>query len=81
MSSERNPFFCLPDPNSQEYFLNPEILRNKKRLDYMELWGKYLSNSILNGYLIGINFSPVFIKLLYEQAVNYEDLFSILPPA
>ena len=33
----------------------------------MNLFGKWLANSILNSYLIGINFSPVFIKLLYEE--------------
>ena len=33
----------------------------------MELLGKYLANSFLNGYLIGVNFSPIFVKLLYED--------------
>lgn len=45
----------------------------------MELWGKYLANSLLNSYLIGVSFSPVFIKLLYEQSIDYEDLLSVLP--
>lgn len=29
IKSERNPFFKLINPNTMEYFLNPEILRNK----------------------------------------------------
>ena len=41
----------------------------------MEMWGKYLANSLLNTYLIGMSFSPVFIKMLYGQDINYEDLF------
>lgn len=45
----------------------------------MELWGKYLANSFLNSYLIGVSFSPVFVKLLYEQSIDYEDLLSVLP--
>ena len=46
----------------------------------MELLGKYLANSILNTYLIGVNFSPVFIKLLYEDEVNFDDLLAVVPP-
>jgi hypothetical protein len=45
----------------------------------MELWGKYLANSFLNSYLIGVSFSYVFTKLLYEQPIDYEDLLSVLP--
>jgi hypothetical protein len=45
----------------------------------MSLFGKYLANSILNGYLMGINFSPTFIKLLYNDPVDFEDLLNILP--
>lgn len=45
----------------------------------MELWGKCLANSILNGYLIGVTFSPVFVKLIYDQATNFDDLLQILP--
>ncbi len=45
----------------------------------MELWGKYLANSFLNSYLIGVSFSPVFVKLLYEQSIDFEDLLSVLP--
>ena len=44
----------------------------------MEMWGKYLANSILNNYLIGVNFSPVFIKMLYEQCVDFEDLLEVV---
>ena len=40
----------------------------------MELFGKYLANSILNGYLIGVNFSPVFVKLFYRDPIDFEDL-------
>ena len=40
----------------------------------MEVWGKYMANSILNNYLLGISFSPVFIKMLYEQPISFEDL-------
>lgn len=35
----------------------------------MNLFGKYLANSISNNYLMGVSFSPVFIKLLYEDPV------------
>lgn len=44
----------------------------------MELWGKYLANSFLNGYLVGISFSPVFVKLLYRYEVDFEDLLDVL---
>ena len=45
----------------------------------MALLGKCLANSFLNGYLIGVNFSPVFIKLLYEDEVCFEDLLTVIP--
>lgn len=45
----------------------------------MELLGKYLANSILNSYLIGVNFSPVFVKMLYGEEITYQDLFDVLP--
>lgn len=45
----------------------------------MQLWGKYLANSILNGYLIGMSFSPVFVQLLYGQTLTYEDLLEVIP--
>lgn len=45
----------------------------------MQFLGKLLANSIINGYLIGINFSPVFIKLLFKEDVTFEDMLSILP--
>jgi hypothetical protein len=45
----------------------------------MEMWGKYLANSFLNNYLIGMSFSPVFVKLLYCEPLNYEDLLDVLP--
>lgn len=51
----------------------------RKKLEYMQLFGKYLANSFLNNYLIGVLFSPVFIKLLYELTIDYEDLLSVLP--
>ena len=38
------------------------------------MWGKYLANAILNSYLIGMNFSPVFVKMLYGQQIDYEDM-------
>lgn len=46
----------------------------------MELLGKYLANAILNTYLIGVNFSPVFIKLLYEDPVTFDDLLTVISP-
>ena len=60
-----------------EYFLNPDLLKNKKKLEYMEVWGKYLANAFLNTYLIGMAFSPVFVKMLYEQSITYEDLLEV----
>ena len=45
----------------------------------MELFGKFLANSILNSYLIGINFSPVFVKMLYNDPVDFEDLLEVVP--
>ena len=44
----------------------------------MTLFGKYLANSFSNGYLIGVSFSPVFIKLLYEDPVNFDDLMTLV---
>jgi hypothetical protein len=44
----------------------------------MGLFGKYLANSITNGYLIGVSFSPVFIKLLYEDPIGIEDLLAVV---
>lgn len=46
-------------------------MKNKKKLEYMNLFGKYLANSLINGYLIGINFSPTFIKLLYNDPITF----------
>lgn len=37
----------------------------------MVLFGKYLANSIFNGYLLGINFSITFIKLLYDDEIGF----------
>lgn len=45
----------------------------------MELLGKYLANSIYNSYLIGVNFSTVFVKMLYKEEITYEDMFEVLP--
>ena len=45
----------------------------------MTLLGKCLANSFLNGYLIGVNFSPVFVKLLYNDDVSFEDLLTVVP--
>lgn len=45
----------------------------------MSLFGKYLANSFLNGYLIGINFSTTFVKLLYEDTITFEDMLTVLP--
>lgn len=52
----------------------------RKKLEYMELFGKYLANSFLNNYLLGISFSTTFVKMLYEQETNFEDLLAVLPP-
>ena len=46
----------------------------------MELFGKYLANSLLNNYLLGISFSTTFVKMLYEQQTNFEDLLAVLTP-
>lgn len=43
----------------------------------MEVWGKYLANSFLNTYLIGMSFSPVFVKMLYGMSIDYEDLLEV----
>lgn len=45
----------------------------------MTMFGKLLANSFLNSYLIGINFSPTFVKLLYEDPITFEDMLSVLP--
>ena len=45
----------------------------------MEAWGKYVANSILNSYLLGINFSPVFIKMVYGEEIDYRDMLDIYP--
>jgi hypothetical protein len=44
----------------------------------MELFGKFLANSILNSYLIGINFSPVFVKLLFNDPIDFDDLMEVV---
>ncbi len=54
-------------------------LISRKKENYMELFGKFLANSILNSYLIGINFSPVFVKMLYNDSVDFEDLLEVVP--
>ncbi len=46
----------------------------------MELFGKFTANAILNSYLLGMNFSPVFIKLLYNEVLGFEDLLAIISP-
>ncbi len=46
----------------------------------MELFGKYLANSLLNNYLLGISFSTTFVKMLYEQQTSFEDLLAVLTP-
>ncbi len=43
----------------------------------MEMWGKYLANSILNRQLIGVNLSPVFVKMLYYEPITFKDLLEI----
>ena len=45
----------------------------------MQLFGKYLANSFMNGYLIGINYSPTFVKLLYNDELTFDDVLSVLP--
>ena len=43
------------------------------------MFGKLLANSFLNSYLIGINFSPTFVKLLYEDPITFDDMLAVLP--
>lgn len=45
----------------------------------MKLFGSFLANSFINGYLIGVNFSTTFIKLLYDDPITFEDVLSVLP--
>lgn len=45
----------------------------------MTLFGKFLANSLINSYLIGINFSPTFVKLLYQDPITFEDMLAVLP--
>ncbi len=44
----------------------------------MELFGKFVANSILNTYLVGVNFSPAFIKLLCNDPVDFDDLLAVV---
>lgn len=44
----------------------------------MNLFGQYLANSLINGYLIGINFSNTFVKMLYEDPITFDDMLSVL---
>ena len=37
-----------------------------------------MANSILNGYLIGIEFVQCFVKVLYKHQIQFEDLENIL---
>jgi len=36
-----------------------------------------IANSILTNNLLGIKFSPVFLKLLYGEKLNYKDFFDV----
>jgi hypothetical protein len=45
----------------------------------MSLFGKFLANSFMNSYLIGINFSPTFVKLLYNDPITFDDMLAVLP--
>ena len=40
----------------------------------MLTFGKFLANSILNNYLIGIDFADAFVKVLYGKEVYFNDL-------
>ena len=50
----------------------------RKRDLYIRCFGKYLANSILNGYFVGIEFAEGFVKTLYRQKVSFQDLKDIL---
>jgi hypothetical protein len=56
------------------YTLNPELLKNKKKDVYMKTFGKFLASSILNNYLIGIDFADSFVKALYGESIEFTDL-------
>jgi hypothetical protein len=34
---------------------------------------------MMNNYLIGINFSPTFVKLVYNDDITLDDMLSVLP--
>ena len=36
IKNERNPFFKLTDTKRMEYFINPDILKNKYQFVYLE---------------------------------------------
>jgi hypothetical protein len=67
MKNEKYPFFKpVMGRNRTWYTLNPELLKNKKKDIYMKVFGKLLASSIMNNYLVGIDFADSFIKTLYE---------------
>jgi hypothetical protein len=43
----------------------------------MTIWGKYIANSIINGYLTGMYFAIPFVKIIYDEPVSYRDLLEI----
>jgi hypothetical protein len=40
----------------------------------MKTFGKFLASSILNNYLIGIDFADSFVKTLYGDPIEFNDL-------
>lgn len=75
MKNEKYPFFKpIMVRNRTCYTPNPDLLRNKKKEAYMKTFGKFLASSILNNYLIGIDFADSFVKALYGETISFNDL-------
>jgi hypothetical protein len=80
MKNEKYPFFKpVMGRNRTCYTLNPELLKNKKKDIYMKIFGKFIANSILNNYLVGIDFADSFIKTLYDEPIEFSDLKELTP--
>lgn len=45
----------------------------------MKVFGKLMANSILNNYLIGIEFADAFIKALYGKEIEFADMKDLVP--
>jgi hypothetical protein len=50
----------------------------------MKIFGKFIANSIIqlpNNYLIGVDFALPFVKAIFGEELEFDDIREILDPA